>query len=134
MKTVITAFIIAAVGVFGVDYFSHLFLSSPMETLPYFWTKAALYFTFSLIFFSFTHRDNKEFKKVLIGGIAVALIWGAYYNILPTLFHYYPFGIALYGLTFLGMGLLGTGLAFGIVHTLAFIVGYYVAKFLTEKF
>ena len=128
MKKILASLVISAVGVFGVDYFSHLVFSSPMETLPYFWAKATLYFVFSLIFLSVTRREKHEFRAVLLGGITVALIWGAYYNILPELFNYYPFGIALYGLTFLGMGLCGTGLAFGIVHTLAFVGGYYVSK------
>jgi hypothetical protein len=39
-----------------------------------------------------------------------------------------PFGIPLYQLKFLGMGLLGTGVAFGIVHTLAYIVGFYAGE------
>jgi hypothetical protein len=57
-------------------------------------------------------------------------LWGIYYNILPPIFDYYPFGIALAGLCFLGMGLFGTGLAFGTIHTVAFIGGYYSAKFI----
>ncbi len=71
---------------------------------------------------------KSEFPKVLLGGIVVSLLWGTYYNILPALFDFYPFGIPLEGLTFLGMGLLGTGLAFGTVHTVAFIGGYYTSK------
>ena len=119
---------IAAVGVFGVDYFSHLLFSSPMETVPYFLAKASLYLVFSLFFLAYIDVRKHQFGKVVLGGITVALTWGAYYNVLPELFHYYPFGIALYGLTFLGMGLFGTGLAFGIVHTAAFVVGYYASK------
>lgn len=128
MKKILASAVISDVGVFGVDYVSHLLFSSPMETLPYFWAKAMLYFAFSLIFLSLVKQDRRTFKNAVIAGIVVALIWGAYYNILPEIFHYYPFGLALYGLTFLGMGLLGTGLAFGIVHTLAFVSGYYVAQ------
>lgn len=128
MKTVARSLLIAIVGVFGIDYFSHLLFSNPMETLPYFLAKMALYFVFSLIFLSLFNLAEKEFMKVTFAGVTVALLWGAYYNILPTIFDYYPFGISLRGLTFLGMGLFGTGLAFGIVHTLAFIGGYYASK------
>ncbi len=133
MKTIIKSLTIAVIGVFVVDYFSHLLFSDPMETLPYFLAKMVLYFIFSIAFLSFLDRQNKEFLKVSIGGIIVATLWGMYYNVLPPLFDYYPFGISLYGLTFLGMGLFGTGLAFGIVHTLAFISGYYSAKFLFKN-
>ncbi len=133
MKTFLASIVITLVGVFGVDYFSHLLLSSPMETLPYFFTKAALYVIFSFIFLSTANLSQHEFRKVILAGVGVALIWGAYYNVLPEIFHYYPFGIALYGLTFLGMGIIGTGLAFGLVHTVAFVAGYYVSKLSTEK-
>ena len=123
---------IAVVGVFGVDYFSHLFFSNPMETLPYFLAKLVLYFVFSVVFLSmFGLRDNK-FGVVAGGGVVVSALWGIYYNVLPLLFGYYPFGIALNGLTFLGMGLFGTGLAFGIVHTAAFVVGYYVTTYIVK--
>jgi hypothetical protein len=71
---------------------------------------------------------GKDFWRVMIGGIIVASLWGMYYNVLPLIFDYYPFGIPLRGLTFLGMGIFGTGLAFGIVHTLAFVGGYYATK------
>jgi len=123
------AILVAGIGVFGVDYFSHLFFSDPMETVPYFLAKSTFYLIFSLLFLSFvTFTSRKsEFVKVVIGGIVIASIWGIYYNILPPLLHYYPFGISLYGLSFLGMGVVGTGVAFGTVHTLAFIVGYYAA-------
>jgi hypothetical protein len=133
MRTVLRALVIAAVGVCGIDYFSHLLFSSPMETAPYFWSKATLYFAFSLVFLASTRRDTHEFRTVLLAGIAVALMWGTYYNILPEFFHYYPFGIALYGLTFLGLGLFGTGLAFGTVHALAFVGGYYASKLIDLK-
>ncbi len=69
-----------------------------------------------------------EFLKVLVGGIVISSLWGTYYNILPAIFDFYPFGISLRDLTFLGMGLFGTGLAFGTVHTIAFLGGYYVSK------
>jgi hypothetical protein len=133
MKIAIKSFLISVIGVFVIDYFSHLLFSNPMETVPYFVTKMALYFAFSMIFLFVFNLEEKEFAKVLIAGIGVALLWGAYYNILPLVFDYYPFGISLSGLSFLGMGLWGTGLAFGIVHTLAFMGGYYSAKFVFKK-
>lgn len=105
-----------------------------METVPYFMAKSAIYFVFSIIFLSIFNLEKREFLKVLIAGIAVSLLWGMYYNILPAIFDYYPFGISLRGLTFLGMGLFGTGLSFGTVHTLAFMGGYYSAKIALKKF
>ena len=127
-KILISSLIISIIGVFVIDYFSHLLFSNPMETTTYFLGKMTLYFIFSILFLSIFNLQKNEFRKVLIAGITVALIWGAYYNILPAIFDYYPFGIALKGLSFLGMGLLGTGLAFGIVHTLAFVGGYYINR------
>ena len=127
---VFNALLISVVGVFVIDFLSHLLFSSPMETTPYFVAKMSLYFVFSILFLSLFNLEHKEFTKVLIAGVVVSLVWGTYYNILPALFDFYPFGIPLEGLTFLGMGLLGTGLAFGTVHTVAFIGGYYSAKFL----
>ena len=128
MKIFFRAIIIGIVGVFVIDYLSHLLFSDPMETSPYFFIKTMAYFLFSILFLFFIKLDKHEFIKILIGGIIVSLLWGAYYNVLPSLFDYYPSGISLAGLSFLGMGILGTGLAFEIVHTLAFIGGYYSAK------
>lgn len=133
-KIAIGSLLISIIGVFVVDYFSHLLFSGPMETLPYFMAKSAVYFLFSIIFLSIFNLEKREFVKVLIAGISVSLLWGMYYNILPAIFDYYPYGISLRGLTFLGMGLSGTGLAFGTVHTLAFISGYYSAKVALKKF
>ena len=130
MKIIIRSFLIAIVGVFVIDYFSHLLFSNPMETIPYFLAKLTLYIIFSIIFLLFVNLQKSESKKVFLGGLTVALIWGAYYNILPAIFDYYPFGIPLAGLTFLNMGIIGTGIAFGAVHTLAFIGGYYFSKFI----
>ncbi len=129
LKIGISALLIAAIGVFGVDYFSHLLFSSPMETGPYFMSKWTLYFVFSIVFLSIFTLQKHEFGTVAGAGVVVAALWGLYYNVLPLLFGYYPFGIPLQGLTFLGMGLLGTGIAFGIVHTLAFVTGYYVTRY-----
>ena len=129
MKIAIQSFLISFIGVFVIDYFSHLLFSNPMETMPYFLAKMTLYFLFSIIFLLTLNLNKNEFIKVAVGGISVSLLWGMYYNILPAIFDYYPFGISLRGLTFLGMGLFGTGLAFGTVHTLAFIGGYYSSKF-----
>lgn len=132
-KVGISALIIVVVGVFGVDYFSHLLFSNPMETVPYFLAKGVLYFVFSIAFLSFFELKNNSFSMAAGAGIVVATLWGLYYNILPIVFDYYPFGIPLQGLTFLGMGLFGTGLAFGVVHTLAFIAGYYAATYISIK-
>jgi len=128
LKIITRSLLVSLSGVFVVDYFFHLFFSDPMETPPYFMSKATLYFVFSVIFLLIIKLDKNEFLKVAIGGVIVASIWGAYYNILPTIFDYYPFGISLRDLTFLGMGLFGTGLAFGTVHTLSFICGHYFSK------
>lgn len=128
VNTVIGSLVISIVGVLGVDYFSHLLFSNPMETWAYFLTKMSWFFVFSIIFLSVTDSNKQNFIKILGAGILVSAIWGAYYNILPALFDFYPFGIPLEGLSFLGMGLIGTGLAFGTVHALAFVAGYYVAK------
>lgn len=128
LKIVFNSILIAIVGVFVIDYFSHLLFSNPMETTGYFIGKMSFYIVFSILFLSIFNLQKNEFRKVLIAGITVALIWGTYYNILPAIFDYYPRGISLAGLSFLGMGLFGTGLAFGIVHTLAFVGGYYVNR------
>jgi len=132
-KITISSLLIAIIGVFVIDYFSHLLFSNPMETTGYFIGKMSLYFVFSIIFLSVLNLHKREFIKVVVGGIIVASIWGMYYNILPAVFDYYPTGISLNGLSFLGMGLLGTGIAFGIVHTLAFVGGYYIVKFMFKK-
>lgn len=124
----IRSMLIAVIGVFVIDYFSHLLFSDPMETLSYFLAKMTFYIIFSFIFLSVFDLNKNEFIKVLIGGVAISSLWGMYYNVLPLVFDYYPFGISLEGLSFLGMGILGTGLAFGAVHTLAFISGYYSSK------
>lgn len=131
MRVLLRSILIGAIGVFVIDYFSHLLFSSPMETTPYFFAKMALYVVFSLVFLSALNLRVHEFSKVIMGGIVVALLWGTYYNVLPALFDFYPFGISLRYLSFLGMGIIGTGLAFGIVHTLAFIGGYYASKSLS---
>ncbi len=103
-----------------------------METIPYFLAKLTLYFIFSIIFLLVADLNKNESTKVIISGIIVASIWGTYYNILPALFDFYPFGIPLNGLTFLGMGLMGTGIAFGVVHIIAFTGGYYTSKFFSK--
>lgn len=128
MRTPLRALLIAVLGVGVIDYFSHLLFSSPMETTSYFLAKMALYFIFSLVVLSYFKFQGHEFWKVTLAGVIVALLWGSYYNVLPEVFHYYPFGISLKYLSFWGMGLLGTGLAFGVVHTLAFVGGYYATK------
>ncbi|KKT26519.1 MAG: hypothetical protein UW11_C0010G0009 [Parcubacteria group bacterium GW2011_GWA2_43_9b] len=128
LKIITRSLSLSLFGVFVIDYFSHLLFSSPMETPDYFMAKAVFYFVFSIIFLSVLKLEENEFIKVAIGGVVVASLWGAYYNVLPAIFDYYPFGISLRGLTFLGLGLFGAGLAFGIVHTIAFFGGYYFSK------
>lgn len=134
VKVVINSLLLSVIGVFVIDYLSHLLFSNPMETTGYFLGKLTLYFVFSVAFLSISNPKENEFIKVAGAGIVVSLLWGTYYNILPSLFDFYPPGIPLSGLTFLGMGLLGTGLAFGIVHTLAFIGGYYASKLILKNF
>jgi len=110
---IIGAVIISVIGVYVIDYFSHLLFSNPMETLPYFMAKWVLYFVFSIVFLYFIDVSKKEFIKVAGAGIIVSLLFGFYYNIIPIIMEkffsidFYPFGIALKGLTFLNMGLLG---------------------------
>lgn len=133
MKIVIRSIVISVMGIFVIDYFSHLLFSSPMETWGYFLAKTTLYFVFSILFLSVSDLNKNEFVKVLIAGVIVSALWGMYYNVFPSIFDYYPFGIPLAGLTFLGMGILGTGLAFGTVHTLAFIGGYYSSKCIVKS-
>lgn len=134
IKIIINSLLISVIGVFVVDYFSHLLFSNPMETTGYFLAKSAFYFVFSILFLLILNLDKNEFIKVAIAGIAISLFWGMYYNVFPAIFDYYPFGISLSGLTFLGMGFFGTGLAFGIVHVLAFVGGYYSSKFILKFF
>ena len=128
VRTIIHVGLIAVIGVFVVDYLSHLFFSNPMETTKYFIAKFVWFLIFSVLFLLFIKLKKNEFLKVLIGGIVVASLWGMYYNVFPAIFHYYSYGIALAGLSFLGMGILGTGVAFGIVHITAFVGGYYLGK------
>lgn len=140
MKILIKAFLISIIGVFIIDYFAHLLFSTPMETVSYFIIKAIFYFIFSIIFLYFFDQEKIWFIKVLVAGIIVALLFWSYYNVLPVIMEnifnieYYPLGIALSWLTFLKMGFLGTGIAFWIVHTLAFITGYYLSNFILIQY
>jgi len=111
------------IGIIAIilDYLVHLTLTAPMETISYFLTKFVVFFIFSVIFLSIIRKLT--ILKIVIGGIIVASIWGFYYNILPVLFDYTPYGIPLSELSFLGTGLILTGLFFGITHTLGFIIG-----------
>lgn len=133
-QIIIRSLLIATIGVYVVDYFSHLYFSTPMETPAYFLVKAVFFFIFSLFFlrkeFIFK-KFNTRLKNALFGGVVIASFYGIYYNVLPY-FGYNPLGISLYGISFLGMGILGTGAAFGIIHTLSFVIGYYLSKPLLE--
>ncbi|KKS84235.1 MAG: hypothetical protein UV60_C0025G0007 [Parcubacteria group bacterium GW2011_GWA2_43_11] len=139
LKIVLGAGIISLVGVWVIDYLAHWLFSNPMETMPYFMVKLALYFVFSILFLLIIKTDKNELLKVVVAGIIVALLFGFYYNIISIIMdklfdiYFYPFGIALNSLSFLRMGLLGTGLAFGTVHTLVFIGGYYSSKFVLKN-
>jgi hypothetical protein len=129
---IIHAALISFLGVFVIDYFSHLLFSNPMETIGYFWVKCFFYFIFSTIFLLVFDLQIRETTKVVVAGFTIALLWGGYYNVFPLIFDYYPYGIALNGLTFMGMGIFGTGLAFGAVHAVAFVGGYYFGKLILE--
>jgi hypothetical protein len=134
LKIIINSILLAIIGVWGVDYIFHFLFSSPMETQAYFMAKMTLYLLGGVIFLSFFNLNKHRFLKVLSVGIVIASLWGIYYNILPILFDFYPFGIPLNGLSFLGMGILGTGLSFGIVHVAAFVCGYYLSQWIWNLF
>jgi hypothetical protein len=134
LKIIVNAILLAIIGVWGVDYIFHLFFSSPMETQAYFMAKMTLYLVGAVIFLSFFNLNKHQSFKVLTAGFIIASLWGIYYNVLPVLFDFYPFGIPLNGLSFLGMGILGTGLAFGLVHIAAFVVGYYLSQLIWKLF
>ena len=128
LKTFVRSIVIAIIGVFVIDYFSHLLFSNPMETTEYFYAKCLAYFIYSMIVLSTVNYKKSELLRVVISGVVIASLWGIYYNVLPEILDYYPQGIALAGLSFLGVGILGTGIAFGTVHTVAFVGGYYCSK------
>jgi len=50
VKIATSSLIISIIGVFGIDYFSHLLFSNPMETVPYFIAKATVISYFRLYF------------------------------------------------------------------------------------
>lgn len=131
-RIILKSLLISIVGVFIIDYFFHILFSSPMETTEYFFTKAFAYFIFSIIFLKYTNGKITSFLKVFFGGVIIASLWGMYYNVFPIIFDYYPYGISLEGLSFLGMGIIGTGISFGIVHTAAFVGGYYTSKIIIK--
>lgn len=70
IKIAFGSILISIIGVFIIDYFSHLLLSSPMETLSYFMAKSTLYFIFSIIFLSIFNLKEKEFIKVSAVGVS----------------------------------------------------------------
>lgn len=122
--------IVAGVAVLIIDLPTHFFLTSPNETFSYFFTKFIVYYIYSSVFLNFF---KLKFLNIAIGGAIIATLWGIYYNILPLLFDYTPYGIALNGIAFLGItNYLITGLLFGLTHTIGFIAGVYGVK-LIEK-
>lgn len=119
------------VGLFAIifDAIFHFFFSSPFETVPYFLAKFVVFSFGALVFLLVVKKKALVFWKVLLGGVVVASVWGLYYNVLPAIFNFNPFGIALKGLSVLGShNLFVTGLFFGVVHTFAFVVGFYLSK------
>jgi len=118
--------IISIFAVFLFDLPLHYFFSVPMETVGYFLIKFSLYFIFAFVFLLVFKKA--KFYEVLGGGIVVALIWGAYYNLIPAFTNYSVVGIPLSEISFLGRGIFLTGSSFGIIHTLGFIIGFYVSK------
>lgn len=142
LKLAIASVLIAVFGVYVVDYPFHLFLSTPMENITYFIAKDTLYTVYSFVFLYLAsrtdgiHIDLTTYRlwKIFLGGFVVAGLWGIWYNVLPWLLEvtlkidFYPFGIPVSGLSVLGQGLIFTGVAFGIVHTVAWMVGYYFTR------
>ena len=127
-RTIKFSAILAVVAII-FDYIIHRTLTSPMETTGYFIAKFLFFFALAIIILTFYPRKGtREFRYVIITGIVVALLWGAYYNILPALIGYTPFGIPLIGLTFLNYTGFMSGLLFGATHVAAWMIGYYTAK------
>jgi hypothetical protein len=109
------------------DALFHFIFSHPFESLPYFVAKFVVYSIFAFFFLLVIKKIT--FLKTFVAGIIVASLWGTYYNILPPILHYSPFGIPLYGLSVLGSSnLLLVGLFFGLVHTFGFVVGVYLSR------
>ncbi len=126
------ALLIAVIAVFVWDLLIHLFFSEPFETIGYFLGKFTLYFVFSFFFLAFFKKP--KFLGVLIFAVATAGIWGIYYNILPLITGFVPFGIPLSEIIVLNVqNIFFSGFFFGIVHWIGFIMGYYVtAKLIIE--
>lgn len=134
LKYLIQSFLIAIIGVIVIDLPSHFFFSSPMETLGYFLMKMSYYFAFSYIFLIFIDlKPKKELIKVLVAGVIISTFWGIYYNIIPMIFGFTPFGIPLSSISFLGTSIFLTGLAFGLIHIFAFVIAYYLSKLILIK-
>lgn len=126
VKILIKALILAAIAVFLVDLLGHIFFVDKLETADYFLAKFSLYFIFSIIFLAFF---KLRFLTIAIGGVIVASLFGIYYNVLPPILNYVPFGIPLDELSFLGFdSLFINGILFGTLHVLAFITGAFTIK------
>ena len=64
VTSLLRSLIIAIIGVFVIDYFSHLLFSSPMETIDYFLAKTVLYFIFSFVAFLVFSFQKKELEPI----------------------------------------------------------------------
>lgn len=115
------ALIISIIGIV-IDIIVHTFLTTPNETTAYFITKFVFFFIASLIFLSVYSKQS--YIQIIITGILVSALWGAYYNVFPSILGYVPYGIALSGVkfNFTDNNFL-SGLLFGITHAGGFIIG-----------
>lgn len=125
-RTIKKSLISSFIAVFIIDLIGHFLLSTPAETYSYFLAKFIFYFIFTLIFLA--KIDKIRIKNSIIGGLIIASIWGIYYNVLPVIFNYIPLGIPLSEISFLGMGILGSGIAFGLLHIIGFVGGMSAVK------
>lgn len=106
-----------------LDFFIHLTLTIEMENAGYFGTKFILFFIVAFIFFLLF---KPTFFKIIILAIIASGLFGIYYNILPAIFDFTPFGIPLSELRFIGLeesGIILTGFLFGLTHIISVIIG-----------
>lgn len=122
---ILASLVTALIAVFLIDFPFHYLISSPQEEISYYLMKFAVYFLYSVIFFKF-YKITK--RSLIIASLIVSLVWGAYYNVLPSILGYSPYGIALTGISVLGRGVFVSGLLFGLIHMLAYYVGVRAAQ------